>query len=297
MTPDAEPSPAGRVVVVVLNFNGADDTLACLESLTAMQPAPGAVHVVDNASDDGSVRRIRDAFPQVRISVNRRNLGFGAGLGPLLEQLLEKSRHDGPDWIWLLNNDTRVAPDALERLLEHARGRPDAGAVGARILDMEPPHAVQTWGGGRIAWWRGSSRHFTAEVADARLDYITGAAMLLRTAALRETGVFDPRFFLYWEDADLCLRLLQQGWKLTVAADAVVYHRLSGTTVAASAGKDALINASAVRFFRKHAPLGGSPAITIGTIARIARRLLRGDLEAARAVWRGARKGATENLP
>ena len=278
---------AERVAAVVLNFNGAEDTLGCLESLKTMRPAPGEIHVVDNASDDDSVERIRARFPAVNVSVNEANHGFGGGLNPLLERLLQ----NGAKWIWLLNNDTRVAPDALSRLLEHASARPDAGAVGARILDLHPPNALQTWGGGRIAWWRGSSRHFTAETADCELDYITGASMLLHTSPLRETGLFDARFFLYWEDADLCLRLRAASWKLTVAADAVVYHRLSGTTVEASAGKDELINASAVRFFRKHAPLGGWPAIVIGTIARIARRLLRGDLEAARAVWRGVIRG------
>lgn len=287
MTTKLGPPSAERVAAVVLNFNAADDTLGCLESLETMRPAPGAIHVVDNASDDDSVERIRARFPAVKVSVNGANHGFGGGLNPLLERLL----YDGPEWIWLLNNDSRVAPDALERLLEHAATRPGAGAVGARILDLDPPHAVQTWGGGRIAWWRGSSRHFTRETADQQLDYITGASMLLRTVALRETGLFDPRFFLYWEDADLCLRLRAAGWKLTVTADAVVYHRLSGTTVAASANKDQLINASAVRFFRKHAPLGGWPAIAIGTTARIARRLLRGDIKAARAVWRGVVHG------
>lgn len=278
---------AENVAAVVLNFNGADDTLACLESLMAMRPLPGEIHVVDNASEDDSVERIRTAFPQVRISVNKANLGFGGGLNPLLEDLIR----DGPEWVWLLNNDTRVAPDALARMLVHASARPDAGAVGARILDMHPPHAVQTWGGGRIAWWRGSSRHCSAGTDDEQPDYITGASLLLRIAALQDAGLFDPRFFLYWEDVDLCLRLRRRGWKLTVAADAVVYHRLSGTTGAASAGKDELINASAVRFFRKHAPLGGWPAIVIGTTARIGRRLLRGDIHAARAVWRGVRSG------
>lgn len=276
-----------RVAVAVLNFNGTDDTLACLESLAAMQPAPGAIHVVDNASGDDAVRRIGAAFPQARISRNRTNLGFGAGLDPVLEQLLD----DGPEWIWLLNNDTRVAPDTLARLLAHANAHPDAGAVGARIVDMQPPHAIQTWGGGRILWWGGTSRHFTAETADDNLDYITGASLLLRAAALRQTGLFDPRFFLYWEDVDLCLRLRKQGWKLTVAPDAVVHHQLSGSTGEGSAAKDRLINASGVRFFRKHAPLHGWPAILTGTTARIARRILRGDLEAARAVWRGARTG------
>jgi len=278
---------ADDVAVVVLNFDGADDTLACLESISALQPAPGAIHVVDNASEDDSAARIQQAFPSVKVSVNASNLGFGAGLNPMLETLV-----DGRcEWIWLLNNDTRVEPGTLEALLVHARAHAGAGAIGACIVDMEAPDVVQTWGGGRIGWWRGHSRHFTAPVSDRRLDYLTGAALLLRTEALRRIGLFDPRFFLYWEDADLCLRLGAAGWDLTVAPEAVVRHRLSGSIGEASPRKDELINASAVRFFRKHGPLGGWPAIVTGVLGRIARRLLRGNLEAARAVWRGAVSG------
>ena len=286
----SNPHPEWRadgVAVVVLNFNGADDTLNCLESLAALESAPGAIQVIDNASEDDSAARIRQAFPQASVSLNASNLGFGGGLNPILETLLER----GHNWIWLLNNDTRVEPGTLEALLAQARARPDAGAIGACIVDMDPPHALQTWGGGRIGMWRGHSRHFTTPVSDARLDYLTGASMLLRAAALGETGLFDPRYFLYWEDVDLCLRLRAAGWRLTVASDAIVRHRLSGSTGATSPRKDELINASAVRFFRKHGPLGGWPAIVIGILGRIARRLLHGDLEAARAVWRGAISG------
>ncbi len=278
---------AESVAVVLLNFNGADDTLACLESLAALQTSPGTIHVVDNASEDDSVGRIRQTFPAVNVSVNATNLGFGNGLNPTLETLLG----DGHEWIWLLNNDTRVEPDTLESLLVHARQHPAAGAVGARIVDMDPPHAVQTWGGGRIGWWRGHSRHFTAQVADECLDYLTGASMLLRAEALRQTGLFDPRYFLYWEDVDMCLTLRANNWKLTVAPDAVVRHRLSASTGEASPRKDELINASAVRFFRKHGPLGGWPAIVTGVMGRSGRRLLRGDFAAARAVWCGAVSG------
>ena len=113
--------------------------------------------------------------------------------------------------------------------------------------------------------------------------------MLLRTEALRDVGLFDPRFFMYWEDVDLCLRLRAAGWKLAVADDAVIHHRQSTSTD--STAKDRLINASATRFFRKHAALGGWPAILIGTAARVARRLATGRLAHARAVLQGVRDG------
>ncbi len=278
-----------QVAVVVLNHNGAADTLDCLRSLAALRDAPGTIRLVDNASSDDSVERIRAAFPDLDVSVNAVNLGFGAGLDPTLESLLS----EGWEWIWLLNNDAQVASDALEKLLEHAARNPDAGALGARIVDMEPPHALQSWGGGRIGWWRGNSVHLRSPGDDAELDYLTGASLLLRSRALNSTGLFDPRFFVYWEDVDLCLRLRERGWRLTVAPEAVIRHRLSATT---HSNKDELMNASAVRFFRKHGPWGGWPAIVLGVSARIARRALRGDFVAARAVWRGARSGLSAAL-
>lgn len=282
-----------RVAVAVLNYNGADDTLACLRSLAALERAPGTVRVVDNASADDSVERIRSEFPAVDVSVNAANLGFGEGLNPTLARLLD----EGWPWIWLVNNDARAEPDALERLIEHARRHPDAGALGCRVVEADPPHAVQSWGGGRIGWWRGNTRHLIDPAHGSRLDYITGASMLLRADALREIGLFDPRFFVYWEDVDLCLRLRAAGWRLAVAPDAVVHHRLSSTAGSETHAKDALINASAVRFFRKHGRLGGWPAIVVGVSGRIAKRALRGDLAAAAAVWRGALEGLSAPAP
>jgi GT2 family glycosyltransferase len=281
------PIPAARVAVVVLNHNGADDTIACLRSLSDLDAAPGRIQIVDNASTDDSVDRIRTALPEIDLSINATNLGFGAGLNPALERLLA----GGWSWIWLLNNDATVRPDTLDRLLARAGRRADTGAVGARIVDAAPPHALQSLGGGTVGWWRGNSRHLRKPIAGTRLDYLTGASLLLRGRALREIGLFDPRFFLYWEDVDLCLRLRAAGWHLTVADDAVVRHRLSAATGAVSAEKDALINASGVRFFRKHGRLGGWLPIVLGVAGRISRRALRGDLAAVRAVWRGAQTG------
>jgi len=276
---------SARVAALVLNYNGAADTLACLESVARMTPTAEIVQVIDNASSDDSVARIRQAFPGVPIRIHARNLGFGAGHNPVLRELIDA----GFDWIWLLNNDARATPDALARMLETAGD--DVGVLGARIVDPDPPHALQAFGGGHLHAWRGSASECRTERPSRPLDYITGASMLLNSQALREVGLFDPRFFLYWEDVDLCLRLRAAGWRLRVAGHAEIRHHQSAVAGRETAAKDRLINASTVRFFRKHGRLGGWPALAIGTSARVARRLARLRVGRAAAVIAGTLEG------
>ncbi len=276
-----------RVALVILNYRGADDTLACLAAVERLDRKPDRVVVIDNGSGDDSIERLRAAHPGLELCCNPRNLGYGAGQNAVLAELLEQEL----DWIWLLNNDAAPRPDALGRMLA-AADRPDIGAVGARLLDADLPHRLQALGGGHVHWWRGSSREWNRDCPPTpELDYLTGACLLLRGSALRQVGLFDERYFLYWEDVDLCLRLKQAGWMLITATDAEVLHRQSASTGEGSAAKDRLINAAAVKFFRKHGPLGGWPAILIGSTGRVTKRLLRGQFREAAAVIRGVLGG------
>ncbi len=279
------------VAVVVLNYRGAEDTLECLASLSRLATAPATIRVIDNASGDDSPDRIRQAFPHIELTENSRNLGFGAGHNAIIAQLLDH----GHKWLWLLNNDARSRPDTLDRMLETAGENPRIGAVGAIVRHLQPPHAIQVAGGGHIDWWLGRSREWCpregVSFPPRPLDYISGTCMLLNARALRQIGLFDHNFFMYWEDADLCLRLRQSSWDLAIAERAEVLHRLSSSTGEGSTAKDALINASAARFFRKHGPLGGCPPIIFGTAARAAKRLLTARPAAALAVLRGTLNG------
>jgi len=273
-----------RVALVILNYRGGANTLTCIATVQQLEPGPARVIVIDNGSGDDSIDRLRAAHPELELRCNPRNLGFGAGQNAVLAELLE----DGFDWIWLLNNDAAPRSTALGRMLASAAGDQRIGAVGSRLLDAAPPHRLQTLGGGHVHWWLGRSREWSQEHEPVpELDYLTGASLLLRASALRQVGLFDERFFLYWEDVDLCLRMKQEGWTLKVAADAEVLHRQSASTGEGSAAKDRLINAAAVKFFRKHGPLGGWPAIFVGTAGRVGKRLLGGRFGQAAAVLRG----------
>ena len=276
-----------RVAVIVLNWCAADDTLACLKSLHELSQAPGRIVVIDNASTDDSVERIRSAYPAIELVINTRNEGYGRGQNPTIQTLLEQD----VDWIWLLNNDAIVKPDSLRILLEHAAKQPNAGAIGMPIHELDQPEQLQAWGGGKVSYWLGRSAQFQQPVADHELDYLTGASLLLRTEALNQTGLFDPQFFMYWEDVDLSTRLIKKGWALTVAKAARVLHRGSGSMLDQAALKDQMMNESAVQFFRKHGPLGGWPAILIGITGRVGKRIVTRRWSQAAAVLRGAFKG------
>ena len=117
--------------------------------------------------------------------------------------------------MWVLNNDTVVEPATCGELLAVADADPRVGAVGSVLFDMAAPDRVLTWGGGSLGRWSGRTRD--ARGAGDRVDYLTAASVLLRGSALRQVGLFDPRYFFTWEDVDLCTRLVAGGWRLAVA--------------------------------------------------------------------------------
>jgi GT2 family glycosyltransferase len=277
-----------RVSAVVVDWNGASCTRACLRALEQVR-CDGAldVVVVDNGSDDRSALAALAAPPRVRVVPLPRNVGFGAGSNAGIRIALD----GGADWVWLLNNDAEPEPAALAAML--AAGEVDAsiGAVGC-ILDETPPGGPRSivFGGGHVSFASGRPRHHARPVATADVDYLCAASILVRRAALEHAGVFDERFFLYWEDVDLCFRLRAAGFRLVVAGDAVVRHRAHASQALDSPGWDRDFTRSSVLFFRKHARHAALP-IAVGTAGRLVKRLAAGRIRNARAVWDGFRLG------
>jgi GT2 family glycosyltransferase len=120
---------APKVGVVVLNWNGKEDTLACLESLASVTYPAFEIYVVDNGYSDGSVPVVRSRFPNSTVIENGRNLGFAGGNNVGIRYALER----GADYVLILNNDTLVAPDLLDRMMGAALRESDVGVVGAKI--------------------------------------------------------------------------------------------------------------------------------------------------------------------
>lgn len=225
-----------KLGVVVLNWNGKDVTLRCLESITRSACPPDQIVVVDNASTDGSAASVRGAFPQVTVIVNDSNLGFAEGNNVGIRFLLERAF----DLILLLNNDTLLDPQALCELKRAAQAQPSA-AYGAAIYELAAPGALW-YGGGSISRLTLDARHETAPErtrgAPRPTDFVTGCCLMFSAEALRSIGLLDRDFFAYYEDVDWSLRARAAGGQLLYVPGAIVHHDVSHTFRRAGAGYD-----------------------------------------------------------
>ncbi len=269
-----------RVAVVVLNWNGWQDTLACLASLQRLDYSHFNLLVVDNGSTDGSVAYIQNAMPSVELLQSGANLGFGGGCNVGIRHVLAR----GADYVWLVNSDSTVDPHALSALVQVADQNPELGSVGSVLYEADKRAQIQLWGGGRINLWLGQSRH---RLSPGPLDFISGASLLLRCAALEEVGLFDEAtFFMYWEDADLAFRLRRAGWTSGVAGKSSVWHKQSASLGKGSPLLDQYFTQSGVRFLRRYAPIPFIP-VSLMLCRMLAKRVLIGDMRRVQAVLKG----------
>lgn len=216
-----------HVGVVVLNWNGLNNTLHCLESLLELPQTPAEILVIDNGSTPAQDQDLqRFAQGPIRILRLEENLGFAGGCNLGITQLL---RRPEIQYVLLLNNDTTVTPGAIPALLAAVQ-QPQVGLVGARMLRMDQPEKIENSGLGLSSW--GLAWNITND--QAKTSLASGGCLLLSRAMIEEVSLqenlFDPKLFLYVEDVDLGLRALAQGWKSVTADDAVVYHVGSAST-------------------------------------------------------------------
>ena len=219
---------APHVVVIVLNWNGKDDTLACLESLSQVTYPNFETIVVDNGSTDGSAEAILAHFPQVTLIENGENLGFAGGNNVGLRH----ARQRGADYALLLNNDVKVAPDFLTHLVQVINADPSIGVVGPMIYYHDSPDTIWT-AGGRIDWSRGQSfmigideRPGEDEYITREVDFVSGCALLARISALEKAGDLDARFFMYYEETEWCVRIHRAGYRILHVPQAKVWHKI-----------------------------------------------------------------------
>ena len=283
------PGATPRVACVVVNWNGQRDTAACLETLRVEGYPALDVIVVDNGSTDGSLEALPVAHPWVQFVAAGANLGFPRGCNLGAAQAVAQ----GAAFVWLLNNDTLVPPGTLRLLVEAAAARPDAGLVGSVLFYAEAPARVQAWGGGRVSLWSGYNRHFRAPVMFAprsrgHADYLTFASVLIRQECFEELGGLYEGAFMYFEDADFCVRAERAGWGLTVAAETAILHREGASASPRSPAVVRLVTAAGLHFLARHAPVPAVACLLYG-LSRLGKRLLKFDGTGAKAVLGGVR--------
>ncbi|MFQ5577512.1 MAG: glycosyltransferase family 2 protein [Anaerolineae bacterium] len=245
--------------IVIINWNTQELLARCLDSVYANPPAiPFEVLVVDNASTDGSATMVQRRFPQVRLMVNDDNVGFAQANNQAI-------RHSKGDYVLLLNSDTKVKPHALNRLLDFLKAHPQAGAVGARILNPDGSLQTSCYPRPTLAreFWRlfhldtfypyGSYAMANWDAGASRtVDALLGACILLRRTALEQVGALDEDYFMYSEEVDLCYRLQKGGWSLYWVPEAEIIHYGGQSTKQVAAEMFMQLYRSKLLFFRKH---------------------------------------------
>jgi len=214
-----------RTTVIVVTYNSLRYIEACFGSLAAARLQGAEVIAVDNASADGTAAALRERHPWVTVVEAGANLGFAAGNGVAIRRALEA----GAEWIYLLNPDTDVDPAFLDEAIAVAEADPRTAAVQSLLLLHPDRDRVNTAGNVIHFLGFGSCGGYRAPRASVpdeprEIAYASGAAVLLRAAALREVGAFDERLFMYHEDLDLGVRLRLAGWRLRLAPRSVVWH-------------------------------------------------------------------------
>lgn len=217
---------APLVYIAILNWNGYANTIACLESLSHLDYPNYHIVVVDNASTDDSVDRIRRALPDVDILCADSNLGYAGGNRLALDHALQSNA----ELFWILNNDAIVKPDTLARLIDAYRqcgvalygSVPVVEADGWRValhtqaIDA-PPITLNSLYDERFAGKR-----------PLRVDKLSGASLLIPTALIAQHGFIDLTFFMYSEEADYSLRLARQGIDTILVPASIVLHHHRG---------------------------------------------------------------------
>ena len=270
----------------------------CLASLRENPPKRQMlIHVVDNASGDGTAEMVAREFGEVRLTVNDENTGFSVANNIAI-------RAGAAPYVLVLNPDTRITAGALERLCAVLDDRPEIGMVGPR-LELEdgsfdhaakrsfptPLSALGHFTGlgrrqgasGKLASYRATE---LGEEEAGPVDAVNGAFMLMRREALDRVGLFDEGYWMYMEDLDLCYRFKQAGWVVFYEPAATVVHVKAGTSGQHRSWKlNRAFHYGMLRFYRTHYAADANPFERIAVYGGIGFKLL---VSAARsAIARG----------
>lgn len=217
-----------KIWIAVLHYQGADNTIACVETIQKLNYQGFQILIADNCSPDNSGDNVRQTFPDYDYLQIPENLGFAGGSNAAINYCIEQ----GAEWIWLLNNDTKLPESSLTALMDVALKDEKAGVLGARVCTPDGDSYHKS-GRGEIDFARGKT--FEKGDVDESKDkiecqWISGSNMLFRARAFKEMNGFDEKFFLYFEDTDICWRLNQAGWKCLLVPSAKVFHQGNAST-------------------------------------------------------------------
>ncbi len=258
-----------NVAILTLNWNNWNDSKNLIESILDLDHREFDVVFIDNASQDGSVGKLIsyldkkkiqyelassiNAKPNSRFIIiqNSKNLGYTGGFNKGLQFVLKYNKYE---FAWLLNNDVVLKKDALSQLLicfeEYCKKDGKIGVIGSTIL--YPDGSLQMLGGCTL--YPIFANSVFRKKSNQSLDYISGASLFIPVKALKEVGFFDERYFLYWDDADLGIRMKRKNFKLVYCPKSFIYHKEGGTSGKINTINDYYWVRNGLLFTKKHYP-------------------------------------------
>ncbi|MBL0176432.1 MAG: glycosyltransferase family 2 protein [Ignavibacteria bacterium] len=289
---------APAVTAVILNHNGFDDTVACVDSLARAGYAHLPLVIVDNASPDSSGEALRARFPQHTVLLHHANDGFAAGMNEGIRRALD----DGAEFVLVMNNDIVVEAGFLDGMVAHLASHPRTGIATCKAyLSSDPSRRYMT--GGHLSLPRCNVAPLTEAEAETamRVPFISGCIFLARAAVFRECGLMDESFFLYFEDLEFSRRVATR-WELWYLPDGVIHHKSGGGTgwSAYTSTYHYYMNRNRFLVFRGDGLARRAYVLLYSTLNTIAKSAVilassrNGDesRDKLRALWRGLRDGA-----
>lgn len=218
--------------IIILNWNNWQDTIECVRSCYELDYREFRIVVVDNGSEDNSEQILKSEFPDLKIIQTGANLGFAGGNNIGITYALQQ----GAKYVWLLNNDTVVEPAALANLVSALEKDSESAAVGSKIRYFFDSQRIW-FAGGMCNYSTGETEHLGMGEIDKgqcdvtrEVDYITGCSLLARCSVIRQLGVMQEEYFLYFEETDWCTRIRRNGYKLIYVPQSLVFHKESAST-------------------------------------------------------------------
>jgi len=252
------------LTIGIVNYYTEDYIIKCLKSIYRDDiKYPFTIYIVDNGSEKGKIIELKKRFPDIKLIRNLKNVGFSRACNQIYFRSKSK-------YILYLNPDTEVEKNAINSLLDFMEKHSDAGAAGAKLLKVDGKLQLSCrrfptlW---NVFFGRQSIitkylpyNRFTRSYMLSELDYtktqqvdwVVGAAVIIRRTAIENIEGFDERFFLYVEDVDLCYRFANKGWKVYYVPDAIIKHHLGVSTKKIMWKARYYHNVGMYRYFLKH---------------------------------------------
>lgn len=269
-----------KTAIVLLNYNSSDETIECVKSLrNTLNNTKAKIIVVDNHSKEPEIEKLEDFLQanksdseNIYLIKNKSNSGFSGGNNVGIEYALKNNF----DYVLILNNDTIVSDGFLGILTKELDADKSNGIVVPKIYfakghefhqeryKKEDLGKVIWYAGGKIDWSTVNGFHIGVDEVDndskyntvVETDYATGACMLIKTELFKQIGMFDEKYFLYYEDSDLSMRFKSKGFSIKVVPQAVIWHKNAGSTGGSGSDlQDYYISRNRMMFGMKYAPL------------------------------------------